>query len=386
MLDDNNLRMKKKIFYIDPQSMNNLSEYDYSVTKEIDCEIIYLCSKYYDYKINPKLKYIYVFKYNYIKNVFQKSLSYVISLIYIAILIIKYKPVLVHIQWFKIPKLDYLFWKVVKKIFRIKIIHTAHNVLPHNTGNTYHDIYRKIYKNLSDKIIVHSTNTQEELCGLFHIEKEKVAIIRHGLLKMKYNEYEYKNQFRNSPLYEIIQDKIVFTSLGEQSYYKGSDLIIKTWLKTPQLNQSDKCVLVMAGKFDKIDYKKIENHKNVVIKNQRISNEEYMFWLKHTDAYLLPYRTISQSGALLTALSEHLPVITTNVGGISEPISIANIGWNIGDAKIENLQKTLLNILHSPEKILNIKKDDEGWKKIEKFYDWRKISKETELLYKFLTK
>ena len=74
--------MKKKIFYIDPQSMNNLSEYDYSVTKEIDCEIIYLCSKYYDYKINPKLKYIYVFKYNYIKNVFQKSLSYVISLIY----------------------------------------------------------------------------------------------------------------------------------------------------------------------------------------------------------------------------------------------------------------------------------------------------------------
>lgn len=62
---------------------------------------------------------------------------------------------------------------------------------------------------------------------------------------MKYNEFEYKNQFRNSPLYEIIQDKIVFTSLGEQSYYKGSDLIIKTWLKTPQLNQSDKCVLVM---------------------------------------------------------------------------------------------------------------------------------------------
>ena len=245
--------MKKKIFYIDPQSMNNLSEYDYSVTKEIDCEIIYLCSKYYDYKINPKFKYIYVFKYNYIKNVFWKSLSYVISLIYIAILIIKYKPVLVHIQWFKIPKLDYLFWKVVKKIFRIQIIHTAHNVLPHNTGNTYHDIYRKIYKNLSDKIIVHSANTQEELCGLFHVEQEKVAIIKHGLLKMKYNEIEYKNQFRNSPLHEIIQNKIVFTSLGEQSYYKGSDLIIEAWFKSQQLNQSDKCVLILAGKFDNID-------------------------------------------------------------------------------------------------------------------------------------
>lgn len=83
---------------------------------------------------------------------------------------------------------------------------------------------------------------------------------------MKYNEIEYKNQFRNSPLHEIIQNKIVFTSLGEQSYYKGSDLIIEAWFKSPQLNQSDKCVLILAGKFDKIDYKKIENYKNVYIK------------------------------------------------------------------------------------------------------------------------
>lgn len=50
---------------------------------------------------------------------------------------------------------------------------------------------------------------------------------------MKYNEIEYKNQFRNSPLREIIQNKIVFTSLGEQSYYKGSDLIIEAMVQKP---------------------------------------------------------------------------------------------------------------------------------------------------------
>ena len=50
--------MSNKIFYIDPQSMHNLAEYDYSVTKNMDCEIIYICSKYYDYDINPKLTYI----------------------------------------------------------------------------------------------------------------------------------------------------------------------------------------------------------------------------------------------------------------------------------------------------------------------------------------
>ena len=53
--------MSNKIFYIDPQSMHNLAEYDYSVTKNMDCEIIYICSKYYDYDIKTKLSYIYAF-------------------------------------------------------------------------------------------------------------------------------------------------------------------------------------------------------------------------------------------------------------------------------------------------------------------------------------
>ena len=51
--------MKKKIFYIDPQSMNNLSEYDYSVTKEIDCEIIgnFRINRYLSAKVSLNPRY-----------------------------------------------------------------------------------------------------------------------------------------------------------------------------------------------------------------------------------------------------------------------------------------------------------------------------------------
>lgn len=378
--------MSNKIFYIDPQSMHNLAEYDYSVTKNMDCEIIYICSKYYDYDINPKLTYIYAFKYNHIKNRIKKAVSYLFSLIYIAVLINEYKPNLVHIQWFKIPKLDYFFWSIIKKIFHVHIIHTAHNVLPHNTGTKHQAIYKKIYTNLSDKIIVHSANTKKEICNIFNIDQDKIAIIRHGLLTMKYNEEKYKKQFKNSALLEKLENKIVFTSLGEQSYYKGSDLIIEAWLRSSTLNQSDKCVLVMAGKFKNIDYKEVEKYKNVFIKNIRVSNEEYMFWLSHTDAYLLPYRNISQSGALLTALSEHIPVVTTNAGGISEPMSIAKVGWNIGEANVENIQTTLLHILKNSDETKKIKQNQMGWKAIEDFYNWDEISYKTEMLYQLTTK
>lgn len=373
--------MRNNIFFIDPQSMGNLAEYDYSVTQGMNCNIIYLCSKYYDYDINKKLTYLPIFSYNHKKNLLLKISSYLFSLICIAYYIIKHKPALIHIQWFKIPIVDYIFWKTLKKVYKVPIVHTAHNVLPHNTGNKYKIIYGKIYCNLTNKIIVHSSNTKEELIKLFSLPQDKIIVIRHGLLRMKYNGEKYEEISLYSPYNEIIKGKIVFTSLGEQSWYKGSDIIINAWKSTPELRQSDKCCLIIVGKFDGINYTELKNIKNVIVKNERISNEEYMYWLIHTDTYLLPYRKISQSGALLTVLAAHIPVIVTNEGGISEPLSIANVGWNIHTCNVENLRKILLEIVNNPNKAKNVKTDIKSWNKIEKFYDWQHISHDTENLY-----
>ena len=43
-----------KIIYIDPQSMRNLSIYDYGVLSEIQGDVTYICSKYYDHLLLPK--------------------------------------------------------------------------------------------------------------------------------------------------------------------------------------------------------------------------------------------------------------------------------------------------------------------------------------------
>ena len=46
---------KNKIFYIDPQSMRNLSVYDYNMLSEVTDNVYYYCSVYLDYKRNPNL-------------------------------------------------------------------------------------------------------------------------------------------------------------------------------------------------------------------------------------------------------------------------------------------------------------------------------------------
>lgn len=379
----NNPTMKQKIFFIDPQSMSNLAEYDYSVTSEMDCDLTYLCSKHYDYAVNERIKYVRVFSYNYKKGV-AKIFSYLFSLLYILLLIIRQRPALVHIQWFKIPQIDFLFWSLAKKAFSFKIVHTAHNILPHNTGDRYKKIYTRIYRELADSIIVHDNSTRDKLAREIGVDTDKITVIRHGLLKMKYDTRKYEGLRLPSSCLDALKDKIVFVSLGEQSYYKGSDLIIDAWASTPSLNQSDRCALVIAGKITGIDMKDIGRFGNVIVRNERISNEEYMFWLRHADAYLLPYRAISQSGALLTALSVHLPVITSDIGGISEPTEVAKVGWNMGQPSVENLRQVLSSILDDPDSLKAIKGDTESWEKIEKFYDWKDISLRTQSLYEKL--
>jgi hypothetical protein len=92
-LNDEKVEMKKnKIFYIDPQSMRNLSVYDYNMLSEVTDNVYYYCSVYLDYKRNPNFFYKTVFSYNHINVNFIKALSYALSLIRILLDIVILKP------------------------------------------------------------------------------------------------------------------------------------------------------------------------------------------------------------------------------------------------------------------------------------------------------
>lgn len=67
-------------------------------------------------------------------------------------------------------------------------------------------------------------------------------------------------------------------------------------------------------------------------------------------------------------------------------MSIAKVGWNIGEANVENIQTTLLHILKNSDETKKIKQNQMGWKAIEDFYNWDEISYKTEMLYQLTTK
>lgn len=355
--------------------------YDYNLLQPIAKEsFLYIHSKNYDYKSLDGWNEKAAFSYNSLSNSKLKAISYVLSYLYIFTQIAYYRPSVIHIQWFKLPWFDWLFIKLTQTLFHTKMIFTAHNVLPHNTGDKYAKIYNKLYQSL-DCIIVHTVRTKEEIATQFDINDKKIKVIPHGILQIDINKATYQQSLQEWDEKYQLKNKIVITSLGEQSWYKGIDLLAEVWAKTSELANNQDLRLIVAGKQVNIDLTDLKNCKNTVVENRSLSNEEFYYLLKHTDVYILPYRNISQSGALLTAMSTHTPIAATNIGGLCDPLKIANVGWTIPTATFKDIQKVLKIISQSKEHIEKIKNDKQVWKRVNTHFDWSTISNTTMATY-----
>lgn len=380
--------MRKPYVYIDPQSYHNLAKYDYSLLSNIDGRIHYVCSELYDYKPLPSnIRQHRVFRYTKYQHNAVKAISYILTYLTLVLRFIWWRPSVIHIQWFRIPHFDYVMVRLLQRVFKAQIIFTAHNVLPHQ-GNEHkcEEVFRKAYHTF-DRIIVHSQSTKEEIISKFHLDEKKIEVIRHGILSFDINDTAYEaSKVAFDEKYSILNGKTVFSALGYQNFYKGTDLLARVWAETPELRNSKNAVLLIIGKVNAadMDLSMLDDIENVIVDNRRMSDEEFLYLLRHTSVYLLPYREISQSGAMLTVLPERIPLLMTDVGSLAEPLSVAPIGWKMQQAEYSELRNALTYLLSHKEDIDAIRNDHQAWEKVCKFYDWQDIGRQTQKLYESL--
>ena len=132
-----------RVFYIDPQSYNNLSIYDESLLSNIQGhDIIYFCNELYQIAPPDNVLQRKVFTYSNKKNSLAKGVSYMLSMLKILGAAITKHPSVVHVQWLRLWLFDYLFvWML--HLMKIKVLFTAHNVLPHESILSDEWKYRK---------------------------------------------------------------------------------------------------------------------------------------------------------------------------------------------------------------------------------------------------
>lgn len=360
-----------KLFYVDPQSYNNLADYDKNLLNNIsnDIDILFVCSSKFYNQFTREIVINRLYNYNSYSRLI-KIFSYIKSQIKLYINIKKENPDFIHFQWFKIPIFDFLLLKCIKKhCKKTKIVFTAHNVLPHDSGSKYKAIYKKIYHTV-DKIIVHVNSTKIEIAKDFSINYKKIEVIPHGFLPCKSINFK-RNQ----------NDKFRFSFIGSLSDYKGLDILLDAWINTSSLINNSSIELLIAGAGNLPCLKKIPNDKNIVLENYFHTDEELSTIIKSTDLALLPYKKISQSGVLLSFLAERVPVLVSNIGGLTQAMHVAPVGWILPELSSDAISTELEKITSNPKQIELVKNNKEYWKAIKDFYSWEKIGHKTTLLY-----
>jgi len=369
------------LLMIDPQSLGTMGSYDYNLLSNMQLKNkVLIGNKKFEYQDSDKIEFIPYF--NYTNKILPlKIFSFLKSYIKLLNYIRTHKLQIIHYQWLRIPKLEYFILKLIKKINPdVKLFFTAHNILPHDTGLKYLNIFKKIYK-IFDGVIVHTSSSKNKLSEL-GVEKDKIYVIPHGTSKLKIDEsiYEKKIESLKNKINKKSQ-KIVFGFLGTISNYKGIDMLLKTWESNKFLCDNREIKLVIAGKVSSYDKGKLYNStnkcKNIYTDIRRLTNEEFQAYLKLCDVILLPYEKISQSGILLSAIHEQKPVVVSEVGGLTDPFKFGKIGWKFKKNSNKEFEEVLKHIINNPNSILNIKNDLKSWSRLKRIYSWENIAQKT---------
>ena len=375
----------KKVFYVDQQSYSNLSIYDHSLISHIcrenpEIPIEYIGSTKYDYLPMPEGVTMHkVFRYSSYTNALCRMFSYLWSVICLIFLLLRHRPKVVHLQWIKVFQLDYLFLWTAKRLCRSEIIFTAHNILPHNSGESAVKSYGKVY-DLADSVIVHTQTSLSDFQARFPQYKDKATVIPHGVLPNKYTRQQIAaraEELRKE--LQIPEASVVFSMLGYQSYYKGTDIVCNAWNSSHKLVSGNNCLLV-AGKCAPDAFPE-GCADNTRIINRFINDIDFLAMLDLTDVLLLPYRAIDQSGLLLTAIHTCTPVCVSQVGELTRPLSVAKVGWAFESLEMDQVRTTIEYLADNPSEIEQVKSDTQAWKKINDMYGWTESARLTSELY-----
>lgn len=258
------------------------------------------------------------------------------------------------------PSLGYVSGKIGKQATTISILD---NVIPHELrpGDMG---FIKYFLNRNHGFVVMSDSVKNDLLKLkpdakyvFHPH----PLYDHFGKKIEHSEARKK---LGIPL-----DKKVILCFGFIRDYKGIDLAISAISKLgPEYH------LVIAGEvygsFDKY-HKLIDDlgaADKVSLFTRYISDEETSLFFSAADACLLPYKSATQSGIVAIAYHFDLPVIATNVGGLSEMIVPYGAGLMTEDVSSESIAdaiKKYFNI-NRTEIIANIQnyKEKASWKSL----------------------
>jgi glycosyltransferase involved in cell wall biosynthesis len=200
----------------------------------------------------------------------------------------------------------------------VPVVHTVHNLLPHDSGDTRRKIYQRLYTTV-DRLICHSADIAVQLTKQFGVDARNISVVPHGPLFEAPFETEDERRFARTRL-NIQHDRPVVLWQGVMAPYKGLDVLLQAWercmLQWP--NAAAKPLLLIAGTGPASEAAMVnaaaKQFPDTIRSEVRyITTAELPHLFQASDVLVYPYRAITTSGALLTGLSYRKPIIASDL-------------------------------------------------------------------------
>lgn len=319
-----------KVIYVNPMSYGNLEEYDRNIltllASRSDLKLWYFASS----KISDKSKFYYRNNYTYqVSGGFlSRGVSYTKSQFKLVFWALYRRVDVVHFEWVKLPMLDVIMFAVLR-LFGVRVSYKVHNILPHKSTIFSKCLYRILY-GLSNHMFVHNKVTASSLKGF----SSRISIVPHGLLWGNHIAVPRSKS----------EGKIVVGHLGALSKYKGTDILLDYIISRSGADVLRNYNFIFAGKVLDVAIPDLADLDNVRVHTGYMSNRDFIQTMTNCDVLLLPYREISDSGIVKTAISYGVPVALSSIDSFKELYLNEGLALSLGSCHLEDLDSFFLNL------------------------------------------
>ncbi len=274
-------------------------------------------------------------------------------------------PDLVILQWWAIFLAPFSFnlLLLLGLFTKTRICVLCQNVLQHEE-RFFDRFLTKIVFRMADYFVVLSSSDMEDLKRI--IPKSKAKMLVEPTYDLFFGSTSMTKKGAKKQL-GLKGNVILF--FGFVRPYKGLKYLLDAM---PAILEEVNLILLIVGEFweDKGNYLKQIKDKHILkyvkIVDKYIPDEKVPLYLSAADVLVLPYTSATQSAILQTAFGFNKPVITTNVGGLTDFVINNKTGILVPPRDSERLANAIIGFYKNKKEkqfITNIKKS-------KKIFEW----------------
>lgn len=236
------------------------------------------------------------------------------------------RPNVVVFQWWSGTVLhSYLLLALVARMMGARIVIEFHEVLDPGEAKmalaqSYVRLVAPIMVRMAHGFVVHSEYDRKLLRSYYNLGERPVALIAHG----PYNQYLSKEGMQE--VRTTAAECCNFLFLGLIRPYKGLEDLIRAFDALPESEISRYRLTVVGETWEGCTLpacliERSRYRDRITFVNRYVSDEEVAAFFASANAVVFPYHRASTSGTLHIAMSQGLPVVVTQVGGLVEAVA-----------------------------------------------------------------